>query len=271
MIATVLVGLGIAILIFVPLERIFPLRRDQRIFRRGWRTDTMHFLVTNQLVQLATIAVVFIPAVSLAVLVRPWLGPLVTSQPWELQLVEAIVIVAFGGYVGHRLMHEVPFLWRFHRVHHSIEEMDWLAASRVNPLDSAFTRAVAVLPLVALGFSKATFGAYLLITPAIAILVHANVRWRVPRGLRWVIPSPEWHHWHHAAEAAAVNRNYSAEFPWIDALLGTAYFPRGERPSAYGLDESEPAVPLTWWRHMVYPFTKHASRVRAPATCGGSG
>ena len=102
MIATVLVGLGIAILIFVPLERIFPLRRDQRIFRRGWRTDTMHFLVTNQLVQLATIAVVFIPAVSLAVLVRPWLGPLVTSQPWELQLVEAIVIVAFGGYVGHR-------------------------------------------------------------------------------------------------------------------------------------------------------------------------
>ena len=62
-----------------------------------------------------------------------------------------------GGYWGHRLSHTVPFLWRFHAVHHSIEEMDWLAAGRLHPLDQAFTQACAILPLFLLGYSRGVF------------------------------------------------------------------------------------------------------------------
>ncbi len=66
--------------------------------------------------------------------------------------------------------------WRSDAVHHSIEEMDWLAASRLHPLDSVFTRAVTILPLYVLGFSRATFGGYLVFTAFVAIFIHANVR-----------------------------------------------------------------------------------------------
>jgi sterol desaturase/sphingolipid hydroxylase (fatty acid hydroxylase superfamily) len=68
-----------------------------------------------------------------------------------------------GGYAGHRMAHEVPLLWRFHRVHHSIREMDWLAANHLHPLDETFIRSVAVLPLYALGFGRVTLGAFIIV------------------------------------------------------------------------------------------------------------
>ncbi len=72
-----------------------------------------------------------------------WLRPfdLEGQIPTSLSVALAVVIVMLGSYWGHRLSHTVPFLWRFHAVHHSIEEMDWLASGRLHPLDQAFTNA----------------------------------------------------------------------------------------------------------------------------------
>ena len=61
----------------------------------------------------------------------------------------AVALVAVGNYWGHRLTHQVPFLWRFHSVHHSIEQMDWVASGRLHPLDQAFTQAFTIFPLFA--------------------------------------------------------------------------------------------------------------------------
>lgn len=254
LVAQALFGLVVAIVIFVPLERLFALRREQRVLREGWRTDVTHFLVTGRLVDVGLIVAVIVPAALLHVLVAPFTAPLVTAQPWGLQFAEALLVASIGGYVGHRLTHTVPLLWNFHRVHHSIEQMDWLAAPRLHPIDSIFTRAVAALPLVALGFTKETFGAYLVFLTLQAIFVHSNVRLKFGP-LRWVFGTPEWHHWHHAADAAAYNKNFSAELPWLDVLFGTAYMPKGVRPTAFGLQATEPPVPLGWWAHMKHPFT----------------
>jgi sterol desaturase/sphingolipid hydroxylase (fatty acid hydroxylase superfamily) len=264
LITQALFGLVVAVVIFVPLERLFALRREQRVLREGWRTDVTHFLVTGRLVDVGLIVAIIVPAVLLHVLVAPITAPLVTSQPWLLQFSEALLIASIGGYVGHRLTHEVPLLWKFHRVHHSIEKMDWLAAPRLHPIDSIFTRAVAVLPLVALGFTKATFGAYLVFLTLQAIFVHSNVRLKFGP-LRWVFGTPEWHHWHHAADAAAYNKNFSAELPWLDVLFGTAYMPKGVRPTAFGLQATEAPVPLGWWAHMKHPFAHTDAPAARPA------
>ena len=61
-----------------------------------------------------------------------------------MQIVAALSITTVGGYAGHRAAHEVPLLWRFHRVHHSIRELDWLAANHLHPLDQIFMRSAAV-------------------------------------------------------------------------------------------------------------------------------
>jgi sterol desaturase/sphingolipid hydroxylase (fatty acid hydroxylase superfamily) len=165
----------------------------------------------------------------------------------------AVVIALVGQYWGHRFTHRVPFLWRFHSVHHSIELMDWAAAGRLHPLDSAFTQAFTALPLVLLGYEAGVFAGVTVFVTLLAIFQHANVRLRFPV-LRWVINTPEWHHWHHAIDDDARDKNFG--LPAIDKLFGTAYMPKGERPVGFGIDDPVPEV--GYLRHLAYPFTNPA-------------
>lgn len=263
MLVQLVFGFLVAVAIFVPLERVFALRRDQKVLHRGWRSDVVHFVVTNPLKKGLVIVALAVPFVILRATAGSVTGPLVTAQPWWLEMLEAIVLADLFAYWGHRLAHTVPFLWRFHRVHHSIEDMDWLAASRVHPLDGVFTSFVAVLPLVALGFSAASFGAYLVVIPLQALLIHANVRWRFGP-LEWVTGTPRWHHWHHAAEPAACNKNFAALLPAVDVVFGTAFMPKDRWPVAYGLGAGAAPVPGGWWRQMLHPFRPAQHVLDAP-------
>ncbi len=234
-----LVGLVAAAAIFVPLERLFRIRR-QRVLRPGWRTDAVHFLVTRFLTQAATV-VVAAPFVVLGrVLVPDAMGDAVTGQATWLQIVELLVLVDLGAYLGHRLAHRVPWWWRLHRIHHSSEQLDWLAAPRVHPADTALIRAFGVVPAALLGFSGASLGGAVAVLTFYAVLVHANVRLSFGP-LRWVVTSPQFHHWHHSSEAAARDTNFSGLFPVVDLVFGTGHLPRGEWPERYGVDGPVPS------------------------------
>jgi len=245
-------GLIVGAIIFIPLERFLPLHREQRIFRRGWTTDVIHFLFTRSLADVATFLVVGSLIVLLHWLVSPSFQFAVASQSRVAQLTEAVVIANIGGYIGHRLSHQVPFLWKFHKLHHSISEMDWLAAARVHPLDQIVTKALTIVPLYMMGFSKATFGAYLLLAVFWAVLIHANVKMSLGP-LRWVITTPQFHHWHHSNEPAAYNKNFAGELPIMDLLFGTFYLPGKRMPESYGLSE---VVPISYWKQLLFPFRK---------------
>ena len=249
----VLYGLMIGALIFIPLERLFALRQ-QKIFRRGWLTDITHFLFTRTISNV--VGFVFVGALILLLhwLVSPAFQSAVAGQSRIVQLMEAILIANVGGYVGHRLEHQVPFLWRFHSVHHSITEMDWLAAARVHPLDQIVSKALTIVPLYLMGFSKATFGAYLGLATFHAVLIHANVRFRFGP-LRWLITTPQFHHWHHSNEPEAHNKNFAGEIPLLDMIFGTYYLPEERMPEKYGVSE---LVPRGYVGQLVYPF-RHRS------------
>ena len=134
---------------------------------------------------------------------------LVGTLPTEVAVGLAVALVAVGNYWGHRLTHQVPFLWRFHSVHHSIEQMDWVASGRLHPFDQAFTQAFTVFPLFLLGYGAGVFGGVAVFITLLALFQHANVRLRFP-GLRWVINTPEWHHWHHAIDDDAPRQELRA-------------------------------------------------------------
>jgi sterol desaturase/sphingolipid hydroxylase (fatty acid hydroxylase superfamily) len=249
-----LVGLAVLFLVFVPLERWFALR-PQKVFRRGLLTDLTHLLVDGLVVGI--LGVVFAVVLALPLI---WVRPfgIAGALPLPAALVLGLALAFLGNYVGHRLTHTVPFLWRFHSVHHSIERMDWVASARLHPIDQAFTQACAIAPLVVLGFGGGAFAGIAVFFTLLALFQHANVRLRFP-GLRWVINTPEWHHWHHAVDPEARDKNFG--LPVIDRLFGTAYLPKGRRPSGFGV--SDPVPDEGWWRHLAYPFTRAARAARA--------
>ena len=177
----------------------------------------------------------------------------VASQPHWLQFIELIVLSDLGFYSVHRLFHAVPFLWRFHAIPHSIEEMDWLAAHRLHPVDQTLTTGASPIPCFALGFSEWALGAYFLLYHWHSLLLHANVRLGFGP-LRWLFASPEFHHWHHSKQHQARDKNFAGQLPLWDIVFRTAYMPTAKRPSCYGVDD---AVPAGYVSQFFHPFWPH--------------
>jgi len=177
---------------------------------------------------------------------RAW----VAAQPAALQFCGILVVSDLSEYWIHRLFHRVPFLWRYHAVHHSCRCMDWLAASRLHLVDVAVTRGLTFVPLFVLGFANGPIFAYLVFVSFHAIFIHANVNFRFG-WLSWVIATPRFHHWHHAAQPEAIDKNFAVHLPLIDKVFGTCYLPRTEWPAVYGI-EGNP-VPESYWQQVIYP------------------
>lgn len=173
----------------------------------------------------------------------------VAGQPWWLQALEVILLSDFFVYWGHRIQHRVPFLWRFHSVHHSAEHLDWLAAHREHPLDTIYTMSLINLPAFALGFPLETLAGLIAFRGIWAIYIHTNVR--LPIGpLRWFIGAPELHHWHHDKDRDA--GNYANISPLMDIVFGTYRCPDHE-PDSFGVKEE---FPRSYLGQMLHPFRR---------------
>jgi sterol desaturase/sphingolipid hydroxylase (fatty acid hydroxylase superfamily) len=157
----------------------------------------------------------------------------VSRLPFLVQFLAVLLVADLTQYWVHRSFHRVPWLWRLHRVHHTVEEMDWLAGSRLHLVDAVVTRATSYVPIYVLGFDERAVVADVAWVVVQATFIHANVRWEL-RPVRRVLATPAFHHWHHAAEPEAVDTNFAVHLPVIDRLFGTYYLP-DRWPAAYGL------------------------------------
>jgi lathosterol oxidase len=240
-------------LLFIPLERVFQ-RREQPIFRRAWRTDLAYFFVSALAVQVTTLLTMKPAMIFFSWAANRDVQAWVAGQPFVLQFAGILLLTDFTQYWVHRAFHRVPWLWRFHAVHHSAEAMDWLAGSRLHIVDVAVTRGLTYVPIYVLGFAEAPLFAYVAFVSVQATFIHANV-WLEFRPLRWIVATPRFHHWHHAAEAEAVDKNFAVHLPLLDRFFGTAYLPDGRWPSAYGLAGGA-ALPEGYARQLVAPFRR---------------
>jgi len=216
--------------LFVPIERIWPLR-TQSVFRPGWTTDTIYFFASHLLVQVSTLMTLLPARVLFSWAVNPAVQAAVQFQPVALQFVECVFVADLSEYAVHRVFHRTKWLWPFHAVHHSSTSMDWLAGSRLHVVDVVLTRGLTFVPLFLLGFDTGPLYAYLTFVSLHAVFIHANVSWRFPRVVEELIVTPRFHHWHHAAERAAVDKNFAVHLPWLDRLFGTYYCPPGRWPA----------------------------------------
>ncbi len=250
-----LLNLALLAMLFAPLERLWPLR-SQGVFRSGWTTDGLYFLISHLLVQGMTLLTLLPATVLFAWAVEPGLQQFVRGMPFILQFLACAVIADLVQYTVHRLFHRVRRLWPFHAVHHSSRDLDWLAGSRLHLVDVIVTRGLGFVPLFVLGFEPGPLYTYLAFVSLHAVFIHANVSWRFPRWVEEMLVTPRYHHWHHALEVEARDRNFAVHFPWIDRLFGTWYAPAGRWPSAYGL--ADEAVPAGYLAQLMYPFSARA-------------
>jgi sterol desaturase/sphingolipid hydroxylase (fatty acid hydroxylase superfamily) len=245
--------------VYVPLERFFAKNPEQPTFRSQWRVDLTYFFLNTLLIQVMTLltlrpAMVFFDWARL-----PAVQEVISGLPLVVQIPAVLLVADLTQYWVHRAFHACPFLWRFHAIHHSTEAMDWLAGSRLHLVDAVVTRGLTYIPIYVLGFSEAALYAYVAVVVAQATFIHANVRWEFP-GLCRLVATPCFHHWHHAAEPAAVDKNFSVHSPLWDWLFGTLYMP-GRWPKEYGLC-GQSDVPGSWTLQFVYPFWRAQRHTR---------
>ena len=241
--ARLAIWLVLLVAVFVPLEHFCGLH-PQKIWRKQTGVDLAWYFINS----LLPAAILSVP---LALISRALHGvdpggfySAVAALPFWLRVILVLLVNDVGAYWGHRALHAYPFLWRFHAVHHSAEEMDWLVNTRAHPFDMVFVRFSGLAPIYLLGLAQTT-GARL--DPAVAILmifatlwtffIHANLRFRLGP-LEWLISSPAFHHWHHTNDEHR-DRNFAFVFPLIDRLFGTAWLPK-HWPTAYGIDAEVP-------------------------------
>jgi sterol desaturase/sphingolipid hydroxylase (fatty acid hydroxylase superfamily) len=220
--------------LFVIIEKLFPLYRGQTLFRFEWQTDMKHFAVNHFIVGLALLIVNFLIHHAFGWLVNSEFQRMIASIWFVPQLLLCVLVADLAQYWTHRAYHEVPFLWRFHAVHHSVKTMDWLAGSRQHMLELIVTRVLVLAPLYVLGFSEAVMNAYIIVVGFQAVFNHANVH--LPWGpLKFVLVTPDFHHWHHASDDEAIDKNYAAHYAFLDHIFGTAVRSTKRFPEKYGV------------------------------------
>lgn len=241
------------------LERRWPRRRTTRRKRLlGRRTDFTYFAVAH-------VGVAFIAAITTApgTTLAAWTGVQdlqhwIGSRSLWLQVPAICVIADVVQYWVHRAFHRVPWLWRFHRIHHSVESLDWLAGSRLHLLEILCTRGLAFVPIAWLGFHPYAVMIFAGVISLHAVWTHVNARLRLGP-LEQLIATPHFHHWHHAAEPDAIDTNFAAQFPWLDRLFGSYHAPAKRFPRSYGLIHG-PKEPEGFFAQMVSPFRRRGAR-----------
>jgi sterol desaturase/sphingolipid hydroxylase (fatty acid hydroxylase superfamily) len=239
-------------LIFVFIEKLFALRREQPVFRAEWQTDLHHFIVNHMLVGFVLLAVNLLVHKLFGWAAKDGVRYWVQDLPFPVALFLIVLVADLVQYWTHRAYHEVPWLWRLHAVHHSVKSMDWLAGSRQHILELIITRTLVLAPIFVLGFSKEVIDAYILIVGFQAVFNHANVSVRLGL-LRHVIVTPNFHHWHHSQDTDAIDKNYAAHFAFLDHLFGTAVKSAREWPAHYGVQGDY--VPDGFLKQLAFPFT----------------
>jgi sterol desaturase/sphingolipid hydroxylase (fatty acid hydroxylase superfamily) len=264
--APTLTGLAVGFIVLFLVFRVLELfRRRQRrlpVLRRGLLTDMAYWLFTPYVTRAITMLCVAIVAIPIALLaygkvdfelLKTGFGPL-SRLPFWVQAVAILVIGDFIGYWMHRAFHGRR-LWRFHAVHHSSVDLDWLSSVRLHPVNDVLMRIAGTLPVLALGFAPVAVAGIVPVLTLMAILVHANLDWDWGP-LRAVVASPRFHRWHHTDEAHARDKNFAGLLPLWDILFGTYHMPRGVVPTRFG---TETPVPAGLLGQMIFPFRRRAS------------
>ncbi len=123
----------------------------------------------------------------------------------------------------HRLFHQVPWLWRLHRMHHTDPDFDVTTAVRFHPFEAVISMLIKSIAIVLLGIEPLAFLTFEIILSSTSLFNHGNFRLplALDRILRWLVVTPDMHRVHHSVIHGEQNSNFGFNLPWWDRLFGT--------------------------------------------------
>ncbi len=190
------------------------------------------------------------------------------SWPMFFQVAFAVVIAEFMCYWSHRTAHEIPVLWRFHAVHHSVTRLWFVNTGRFHFMDSLYRVLMGMIPLVLLGAPMEVLQWLSAVTAFIGMLTHCNVEMRFG-WISYVFNTPGLHRWHHSRDIREGNKNYGENVVIWDMLFGTYINPQDRRPPAdIGIGEFMPAK---FTHQLLWPFLSKQKRKEFRAKAPGIG
>ena len=246
------------------LELLFPWRKNQGSIRKDFWLDGFYMFFNFFLFSLigynalSNVGVnLFNDLLSLVGLENVVMIQLGALSAW-LQLLILFLVADFIQWNIHRLLHRVPWLWEFHKLHHSVEEMGFAAHLRFHWMETIVYKSLQYVPLAMLGFGLQDF----FIVHALAIFIghlnHANLGWDYGP-LKYILNNPKMHIWHHAKELPQEHKygvNYGISLSIWDYLAGTAYVPYNGKNIPLGFSDMK-QYPKTLLKQLSYfPFKK---------------
>lgn len=250
-IALALISVGVAV-----AERLFPARPQKQLRPRLW-SDVAHLVFNGHFLGVMVFGVAtlhVLPAINAVVPLDATVGRnLAREWPIAAQIAVALLVTDFLQWGVHRLLHAVPALWTFHKVHHSVVdgEMDWIVAFRFHWMEVVVYKSLLYVPLAWFGFGTEAVMTHAVFGTLIGHLNHANLDLGYGR-LGYVLNNPRMHLWHHDAEASDRGAfNFGIIFSCWDWMFGTANVPP-EPPEALGFDDID-QLPTDFVGHLMWP------------------
>ena len=242
------------------LERVLP-------HERAWHNpdgqivqDIAHTILTKGTVQ---VMIVFSAVIGIADLTQAeaaaWWP---VHWPMVAQAFLGLLIAEFGLYWAHRLSHEVPLLWRFHALHHSVRRLWFVNTGRFHIMDTVLSL-VASMPLLVLAGAPADVIVWVgIVTPFVGMLTHCNIELRCGP-LNYIFNTPILHRWHHSTDLREGNKNYGEILITWDLVFGTYINPNRRPPLNIGIND---AMPRGFFGQLLAPF--RWTRLQAEAKSG---
>lgn len=253
-------GLILISLLIWGLEILFPWRKQQSIFRKDFWMDGFYmffnfFIFAIVISGVYKVLEVFFGQIGIGIQSIAIID--LKEFPLWMQLLLFFVVLDFVQWFTHILLHKLPFLWRFHQVHHSVKEMGFAAHLRYHWMENILYKPLKTFGVMLLGGFEPE-QAYMVHFAAIAIghLNHANVKltWGP---LKYVLNNPVMHLYHHSyvLPKGKFGVNFGISLSLWDYLFRTNYIPESGGTIKLGFPGEE-VVPQGFWKQLIHGFTK---------------
>jgi len=240
--------------IFLTLEHFWPHEKDRK-------NRFKHLLNNSGLLIIATIFNIFI-----SIILVGWVQYVDKNRIGLMNVLDfspaanafsSVIILDFGSYFVHRLIHKSKVLWRFHRVHHSEIDLDSSTSFKFHPLEAIITFPALLAVVGLMGVSFPGIILYNVIILPVFFILHSNLRY--PKWLETifspVFATPEFHRVHHSDEQKFTDSNYGDIFSLWDRLFGT-YEKVDSKTLSYGLKQYSDRKTQSFWNMIITPFRK---------------
>jgi sterol desaturase/sphingolipid hydroxylase (fatty acid hydroxylase superfamily) len=252
-------------LFFYSLELIKPWRKNQPRIRRDFWLDGFYMFFNFfifSLVGFNAVSNVFVELFNdfLALFgITNWVAISVANMPKGVQLLTLFILRDFIHWNVHRLLHRVPILWEFHKVHHSVKQMGFAAHLRFHWMENIVYRTLEYIPLGMIGFGIQDFFAVHIIALSVGHFNHSNFKF--PLGpLKYIFNNPQMHIWHHVKELPnKYGVNFGISLSLWDYLFKTAYIPYDGRDIELGFEKDE-TFPQTFVSQSFYPIYQRTEK-----------